>query len=170
VGTEAQARMALGEKAVDGGAAPHKLRPGLDKGTLVVAGDGVPLEPGQFSLTIRTHYIDGDDATAIAERAKALRQRRTTRTATGEQAPERDLLDDLIEVIGDAEEPVPTGEIPPLLRDLAPEWPGYRDLRPGALRQQLTELGIKVPSTGNRWPLDPVDVRRAIIRRDADAQ
>ena len=171
VGTEAQARMALGEKAVDGGAAPHKLRPGLDKGTLVVAGDGVPLEPGQFSLTIRTHYIDTEQATEIAERAKALRTRRATRTAQpGEDAPARDLLDDLIEVIGDAEEPVPTGEIPPLLRDLAPEWPGYRDLRPGALRQQLTELGIRLPSTGNRWPLDPADVRRAILRRDAEAQ
>ncbi|TKA11380.1 hypothetical protein FCI23_11065 [Actinacidiphila oryziradicis] len=37
VGTESQAKMALGDKAIDGGAAPHKLRQGLDKVTLVVA-------------------------------------------------------------------------------------------------------------------------------------
>ena len=168
VGTEAQARMALGDKAVDGGAAPHKLRTGLDKGTLVVAGDGVPLAPGQFSITVRTHYVDTEQAAEVADRAKTLRKRRTTRTAAASQdAPARDLLDDLIEVIGDAQEPVPTGDIPPLLRDLAPDWPDYRDLRAGILRQHLAGLGIKVPSTGNRWPLDPVDVRRAIIRRDA---
>ena len=47
LGTESQARMALGDKAIDGGAAPHKLRQGLDKGTVVVAGDGVKLAPGQ---------------------------------------------------------------------------------------------------------------------------
>ncbi|WP_430542854.1 FtsK/SpoIIIE domain-containing protein, partial [Streptomyces iconiensis] len=62
LGTESQARMALGDKAVDGGAAPHKLRQGLDKGTVVVAGDGVKLSPGQSSITIRTHYVDDDQA------------------------------------------------------------------------------------------------------------
>ena len=169
VGTEAQARMALGDKAIDAGAAPHKLRQGLDKGTLVVAGDGVPLPPGQSSLTIRTHFIDGDDAIAVADRAKALRKRTTTRTTTQarDSEPPRDLLNDLIEVLGDAQEPVPTGDIPALLRDLAPEDPGYRDLRAGTLREQLAALGIKVPSTGNRWPLDPAAVRRAATHRDA---
>src|SRR6185437_947813 len=134
---EAQSRMALGDKAVDGGAAPHKLRTGVDKGTVVVAGDGVALAPGQSSITIRTHYINDEEADDIAQRAKALRKRATTRTApaTSEDAPPRDLLDDLIEVIGDAEEPVPTGDIPARLRELAPEWPGYRELRAGALRQ-----------------------------------
>jgi S-DNA-T family DNA segregation ATPase FtsK/SpoIIIE len=39
IGTEAKAAMGVGEKAVEAGAAPHMLRPGLDKGTLVVAGD-----------------------------------------------------------------------------------------------------------------------------------
>ncbi len=73
VGTEAQSRMALGDKAVDGGAAPHQLRQGLDKGTLVVAGDGVALAPGQSSATIRTHFIDGAAATELAQRAEQLR-------------------------------------------------------------------------------------------------
>uniref|UniRef100_UPI0009C10D5D cell division protein FtsK n=1 Tax=Streptomyces viridosporus TaxID=67581 RepID=UPI0009C10D5D len=68
LGTESQARMALGDKAVDGGAAPNLLRPGLDKGTLVVASDGIAIPAGQSSITVRTHYIDTATATAVAER------------------------------------------------------------------------------------------------------
>ena len=80
LGTEEQARMALGDKAIDGGAAPHKLRQGLDKGTVVVAGDGVKLAPGQSSITIRTHFVDGARAAEIADRAKARRAGVTTLT------------------------------------------------------------------------------------------
>lgn len=87
VGTEEQARMALGAKAIDGGAAPHLLRQGLDKGTVVVTGDGVKLAPGQASITVRTHYIDGEAATALARRAAELRGR-TGRTYTAEPAAE----------------------------------------------------------------------------------
>jgi DNA segregation ATPase FtsK/SpoIIIE, S-DNA-T family len=73
LGTESQARMAVGDSAVDAGAAPHKLRQGLDKGVLVVAGDGVKLAPGQPSITVRTHFIGQEDAQELAERAKKLR-------------------------------------------------------------------------------------------------
>lgn len=65
--------MALGDKAVNGAAAPHLLRQGLDKGTLVVASDGIDIPAGEASITVRTHYIDDDEAEAIADRAKALR-------------------------------------------------------------------------------------------------
>ncbi|MGP3977239.1 ATP-binding protein [Streptomyces sp. 8N114] len=101
LGTESQARMALGDKAVDGGAAPHKLRQGLDKGTVVVAGDGVKLAPGQSSTTIRTHYITDDEADEIAERAKAVRDGVTTLHAV-ETGEERDHLADIATVVGDA--------------------------------------------------------------------
>ncbi len=73
VGTESQGRMALGDKAIDDGAAPHLLRQGLDKGTLAVAGDGIKLEPGQSSITVRTHFIHDDQAQVITDRAKAQR-------------------------------------------------------------------------------------------------
>ncbi|MEU5978823.1 ATP-binding protein [Streptomyces sp. NPDC047315] len=100
LGTESQARMAIGDAAVDAGAAPHKLRQGLDKGTLVVAGDGVKLAPGQPAITIRTHYISDDDADVIADRIRARRAGVTTRTAT--VAPvETDHLADIAGVIGD---------------------------------------------------------------------
>ncbi|GHA51913.1 cell division protein FtsK [Streptomyces tauricus] len=102
LGTESQARMALGDKAVDGGAAPNLLRPGLDRGTLVVASDGIDIPAGQASLTVRTHYIDDDAATAIIERAKALRDGVTTLHAI-DRSDDRDPLADIASVVGTAE-------------------------------------------------------------------
>ncbi|WP_411090047.1 FtsK/SpoIIIE domain-containing protein [Streptomyces sp. 061-3] len=101
LGTESQARMALGDKAVEGGAAPHLLRQGLDKGTLVVASDGIEIPAGQASITIRTHYVDDDQAVEIANRARALRDGVTTLHVI-ERDEERDPLADIATVIGDA--------------------------------------------------------------------
>ncbi|MEV5860983.1 FtsK/SpoIIIE domain-containing protein [Streptomyces sp. NPDC052071] len=100
LGTESQARMALGDKAIDGGAAPHLLRQGLDKGTLVVASDGIAIPAGQASITVRTHYIDDDQAFEIANRARALRDGVTTLHVI-EQGETRDPLADIAAVIGD---------------------------------------------------------------------
>ncbi|MFJ9077690.1 ATP-binding protein [Streptomyces sp. NPDC102278] len=100
LGTESQARMALGDKAVDGGAAPHLLRQGLDKGTVVVASDGITIPAGQASITVRTHYIDTDQATAVADRAKALRDGVTT-AHTVTRGPAVDPLADILTVLGD---------------------------------------------------------------------
>ncbi|MET9698794.1 FtsK/SpoIIIE domain-containing protein [Streptomyces sp. NPDC006529] len=99
LGTESQARMALGDKAVDGGAAPHQLRQGLDKGTLVIASDGITIPAGQASITVRTHYIDTEQATEIAERAKALRGGVTTAHTT-DPGPALDPLADILTVLG----------------------------------------------------------------------
>ncbi|GAX52399.1 cell division protein FtsK [Streptomyces olivochromogenes] len=101
LGTESQARMALGDKAVDGGAAPNLLRPGLDQGTLVVASDGIEIPKGQSSITVRTHYISTDDAKEIAARAKALRDGVTTLHVI-DRGEERDPLADIAAVVGDA--------------------------------------------------------------------
>jgi S-DNA-T family DNA segregation ATPase FtsK/SpoIIIE len=161
VGSEEQARMALGDKAVDGGAAPHKLRQGLDKGTLVVSGDGVPLPAGQSSLTIRTHFIDGSAAVTIADRAKALRG---PQAASPDERPTRDLLEDLGEVLG--KEPVRSADVPALLRELAPSWAPYKAMTGVQMRTRLEhKYGVKVASTGNRYPLDPAVIREALIRR-----
>ncbi|WP_217168731.1 FtsK/SpoIIIE domain-containing protein [Streptomyces sp. AC512_CC834] len=101
LGTESQARMALGDKAVDGGAAPNLLRPGLDRGTLVVASDGISIPAGQSSITVRTHYIDDDAAEVITDRAKALRDGVTTLHAIDRSA-DHDPLADIAAVVGDA--------------------------------------------------------------------
>ncbi|WP_327171910.1 ATP-binding protein [Streptomyces sp. NBC_01336] len=100
LGTESQARMALGDKAVDGGAAPNLLRPGLDKGTLVVASDGIDIPAGQASITVRTHFIDTDTAAQITARARAMRDGVTTLHVI-ERDEVRDPLADIAAVIGD---------------------------------------------------------------------
>lgn len=102
LGTESQARMALGDKAVDGGAAPHLLRQGLDKGTLVIASDGIDIPAGQTSITVRTHYISTEDATVIAERAKMLRDGVAT-VHSIDRGEQRDPLTDIADVFGDTQ-------------------------------------------------------------------
>ena len=73
----------------------------------------------------------------------------------------RDLLEDLDAVLGD--EPVPSADVPALLARHAPRWAPYRTLTGKALREQLAaEYGVKVPSTGNRWPVDPGAIRTAL--------
>lgn len=50
--------------------------------------------------------------------------------------------------------------MPALLAQHAPKWVPYRALNGKTLRQRLAdEYGIKVPSTGNRWPVDQLTVR-----------
>lgn len=100
LGTEAQAVMALGEAPVSAGAAPHKLRRGLDKGTLVVAGEGIKLEAGQSSVTVRTHFLSGEDAIVLTDRAKARRSGVTTKQALDVEGPV-DHLADICAVLGE---------------------------------------------------------------------
>lgn len=102
LGTESQARMALGEAPVDKGAAPHELRMGLDKGKVVAAGDGVPVATGQVSTTVRTHFIDGKDAAAITDRAKSARKPVATRTGEQDDQPDLDVLADVAAVLDGA--------------------------------------------------------------------
>lgn len=57
--------------------------------------------------------------------------------------------------------------MPALLKRHAPTWTPYQSLTGKALRELLDrDHGIKVPSTGNRYPLDPATVRDAIVRRE----
>lgn len=156
LGTESQSKMALGDAPVDAGAAPHKLRDGLDRGTLVVAGPGVKLPAGQPSVTIRTHFISGEDGAAIAERARARRKPVATRTAA-EDEHARDLLDDLAAVM-DAAEKVRLTDLVSRLRDLAPSWRPYERLTATMLRAQLDEREVKVTNTGNVLRLDASDL------------
>lgn len=135
IGTEAKAAMGVGEKAVEAGAAPHMLRPGRDKGTLVVAGDLSAFgdaDPAQASVTVRTYFIDHDAACEIAERAKLLRGP-VYRLDDAEEV--RDLVADVADALG-ADEIVKATDMAARLRELAPDYPPYRTLN----GVQLTEL------------------------------
>lgn len=165
VGTESQSRMALGDKAVDGGASPHLLRQGLDKGTVVSNGEGLTVPAGQSSITIRTHYVSNEEAAEVANRAKARRKKVTTRTSM-EPEEDRDLLTDLDGVLG--EERTRLSDLVSLLRDLAPRWRPYQGLTGAELANILKrEHGVRVTNTGNILRLDPADLRRVLAQRQA---
>ncbi|MEV0170837.1 ATP-binding protein [Streptomyces sp. NPDC050803] len=162
LGTESQARMALGDKAVDGGAAPNLLRPGLDRGTLVVASDGIAIPAGQSSITVRTHYIDDDAATVITDRAKALRDGVTTLHAI-ERGEERDSLADIAAVIGD----VPRLFTADVLKRLAMlNEDAYGGWTNGDLKRVLEAEGEEPKKSHGRMVVHRDHVLRALANRD----
>ncbi|MGQ4431019.1 FtsK/SpoIIIE domain-containing protein [Streptomyces sp. SAS_260] len=164
LGTESQARMALGDKAVDGGAAPNLLRPGLDKGTLVVASDGIAIPAGQASITVRTHYIDDDAAVAIIERAKALRDGLTTLTVI-ERGEDRDPLADIASVLGDASR-VLTQDV--LKRLAALNTDAYGKWSFIDLKRVLDGTGAEPYKSDGRMVVGRDRVLRALANRDDD--
>ena len=99
----------------------------------------------------------------VAERAKAKRKAVVTNARRAEAEKTRDLLADLAEVLGP--EPVRAADIPALLRDLAPKYKPYASITGVQVREQFGALGVKVPSTGNRYPVDPAEVRKALALR-----
>jgi S-DNA-T family DNA segregation ATPase FtsK/SpoIIIE len=159
----------LGQGAYSAGHRATELIPGTDKGTAIVKGF-----TGERSEIVQWYYLDvskGHDQVtpiikrsleAIAKLGKAAPDSRPVVIVT------RDLLADLDEVLGD--DPVPVADVPALLKRLAPTWTPYQSLTGKALRETLAaDHGIKVPSTGNRYPIDPTTVREAIVRREQDA-
>jgi S-DNA-T family DNA segregation ATPase FtsK/SpoIIIE len=168
LGTEEQARMANGDPAVDNGAAPHKLRLDLDKGTLVISGSGIKFPPGQLYETIRGHYISGADGNTLAERAKARRRPALTDDGTFEDDNEpRDALADVEMVLG-VEPRVLTQEVLARLRDLAPGVYGgwtFPDLT-----GLLAEWGAEPYKSDGRMVVGLSKVRAALTRRDQTGQ
>ncbi|GHH71360.1 cell division protein FtsK [Kitasatospora indigofera] len=165
LGSEEQARMALGDKAIDGGAAPHKLRQGADRGTVVVAGDGVKLAPGQAATTIRTHYITGEQAAEVADRAKARRAGVTTLTAVAPAEGGPDPLADIATALGDAVR-LRTQEV---LQRLAAANPGeYREWNFGDLKSVLEGAGAAPYKSDGQMVVARAKVLSALAERDAD--
>ena len=125
-------------------------------------------------------YIEADDDTGfdaaadIIARALANVHPAVAGPAAGQGEPApvvRDLLDDIAAVLDvdrwDAEK-VPAADIPARLRSLAPDWAPYRSINGLEIRRYLdAEHGVKVATTGRRYPVDPGVIRDAITRRDA---
>jgi S-DNA-T family DNA segregation ATPase FtsK/SpoIIIE len=165
LGTEEQAKMALGAKAIDGGAAPHKLRQGLDKGVVVVAGDGVKLAPGQSSLTIRTHYIDDTAADEIADRIRARRAAAKAGPAT-EPTEELDPLADIAAVIGDA----PRMRTDEVRQGLAARNPAaYREWTASDLTRVLEAVDAAPRKSNGVMVVSSARVQEALNERDEAA-
>ncbi|MYT33016.1 MULTISPECIES: FtsK/SpoIIIE domain-containing protein [unclassified Streptomyces] len=164
LGTESQARMALGDKAVDGGAAPNLLRPGLDRGTLVVASDGITIPAGQSSITVRTHYIDDDAAEAITDRAKALRDGVTTLHAI-EREEEHDPLADIAAVVGDAPRVRTKDVLARLATRNADAYGGWSFID---LKRLLDDAGAEPYKSDGVMVVSRDRVTRALANRDTD--
>lgn len=166
VGTESQAKMALGDTPVAGGAAPHLLRQDLDRGTIVANGVGMKLPPGDLSITLRTHYVSTDEAHEVAKRIKAIRGR-AVRSAPAEME-ERDLLDDVHTILTDVpnEERIKVSDLPAALRRLAPAWKPYEDLVGTKLAAKFEhEYGIRVTNPQNVLRVAVGEIRRAWAMR-----
>ncbi|QKZ20917.1 FtsK/SpoIIIE domain-containing protein [Streptomyces chartreusis] len=164
LGSESQSKMALGDKAVEEGAAPHMLRQGLDKGTLVVATDGIKMPKGQSFVTVRTHFIDDDPAKEIADRAKALRDGVTTLRVI-ERGEERDPLADIAAVIGDAPRLLTTDVLKRLATLDRDAYDGWTN---GDLKRVLEAEGEEPKKSHGRMVVHRDHVLRALANRDAE--
>ncbi|WP_370065541.1 ATP-binding protein [Streptacidiphilus sp. MAP5-3] len=164
LGTDSQSRMALGDKAVDGGASPHLLRQGLDKGTLVVTGDGIQMAPGQSSVTVRTHFIDDAAAIEITDRAKAARTAVITRAAEKDTEPV-DPLADIAAVLGDTAR-VRTQEVIQQLTERNRAY--YQGWTFQTLTEVLEAAGAAPYKSGGQMVVSRAKVLAALEERDAD--
>ncbi len=160
----------LGQGAYAAGHRATELIPGTDRGTAVVKGFS-----GERSEILQWYYLDvakgNDQVTPIIKRSlDAIAKLGKTVQAAEIAAPQtRDLLADLDAVLT-GDEPVNSADVPALLKRHAPSWLPYQGLTGKALRELLAdEHGIKVPSTGNRYPIDPTTVREAIVLREQAA-
>ncbi|MEV0382913.1 hypothetical protein [Nonomuraea sp. NPDC050643] len=126
---------------------------------------GFQAKPG----LLRSFYLTGAQVAAVTERAMKIRQDAGIGPARVVVETPRDLLKDLAEVMGS--ETLGVAKLPALLQNLAPRWQPYKGLTGSALVEWLAELGVKVPSTGNKWPVDPEDVRAALaLRQGGDGE
>lgn len=159
----------LGAGAYRGGHRATELIPGTDIGTALVKGFS-----GQRSEMVQAYFLSVEDkhdqVTPIIKRSLEAMDRRGVRQIPAE-APTaigvvRDLLEDLDEVLNN--EPVRAADVPALLSRLAPEWVPYRRMTGKTLRVELAKRGVKVASTGNVWPVDPVAVRQALATRSTE--
>lgn len=160
----------LGQGAYRAGHRATELIPGTDIGTAVVKGF-----TGERSDLVQAYFLSvskrNDQVTPLIDRAMAEIEKRGA-GMPGRCRPtavqQRDLLEDLSEVLGS--EPIGVAKLPALLQNLAPHWQPYKGLTGGALVDQLADLGVKVPSTGNKWPVDPEAIRAALALRQGDGE
>lgn len=164
----------LGDGSFQAGIRATELRMGVDRGKSLTTG----VSDAKYEI-LNWFFIEVNDDTGfdaaeeVIERAMGKVAHGTPVEATAVIEPEqkRDLLEDLDEVLG--RDSIPAADVPPLLRKLAPTWLPYTSLTGRELVKQLAERGVKVPSTGNRYPLDPLTVRTALAKQstaDLDEQ
>lgn len=161
IGDKTRNNVVLGDKAHENGISALGLKPKTknalnDVGTFVGVGF-LDAGPG----TVRTYFVSPEQQARIVQRALDARGAVERHDV---EAPRRDLLTDLAQVLG--AEPMPAAQCGELLRSLAPDYQPYRALTRDVLVSDLADHGVKVPSTANRWLVDPKLVRQVLAARD----
>ncbi|MEV0065398.1 FtsK/SpoIIIE domain-containing protein [Amycolatopsis sp. NPDC050768] len=161
----------LGDGSFAAGIRATELRFNVDRGTMVATGMTEEL----FEI-VRTFFVEVDDdrgwdqATEVIERAMAQLKPGTAvagaRPAAQIEAP-RDLLDDVLDVLGD-EDKVAATDVAARLRELAPGHRPYQGLTAEKLADALKGEGVKVTKV-SVLTVFTERVRAAIATRDADA-
>jgi S-DNA-T family DNA segregation ATPase FtsK/SpoIIIE len=159
----------LGDGSFEAGIRATELRFNVDRGTCLVTG----ATEESFEI-MKTFFIEvdddagRDDATPVIARCMA-EVKDQGQLAGGPERPAietRDLLEDVAAVLANDTGPVPVADVPARLRTLAPGWAPYRNLKGVDLRRRLDEeYGLVVPSTGNRYPVNPDAVRAVLSDR-----
>ncbi|MEU9686143.1 ATP-binding protein [Amycolatopsis japonica] len=162
IGDKTRNNIVLGDKAHENGVSALGLKPKTadalnDCGTTVTV--GFMDTPG----LLRSFYLTPDDLAAIAARGAEMRGGASTPKSLEPQV--RDLIEDLATVMT-GDEAVNAGDLVGALRNLDPGYKPYKELTKPKLVDALKELGIKPPSTGNLYPVDPVTVRQLFAGRD----
>lgn len=129
-----------------------------DAGTCAARGFTNP--PGM----LRCFYVPQSDAHRVTKRALQLRGNPRRLLAAAPVREKRDLLADVGEVIG--QQTVPAADIPALLSRAFPNQVLYQQMTGKQLRDLLLkEHGVRVPKTGNRFPVSPKLIADGLARR-----
>lgn len=154
----------LGTGSYKAGISAVGLEPKTDEGNGDIGtfmGRGFTPKPG----LLRGYYLTREQVASVVARAMEARQKTST---AGRPVERRDLLEDVAAVLG--EESTPAADLPALLRGYAPDWAAYRSVTGKQLVSDLAALGVKVPSTNNRWPVHLSAVRKALASRELEAE
>lgn len=164
LGSKGQAEMVLGEDAVAAGAAPHRLRRGIDKGVVVGFGEGLDFPVGASHMTVWTYFVSGEDAHMVAERAKARRKAGTTRTGRADEKddlPDLDVLADVAAVLDGAVR-MRKDEVMHLLAERDDR---YRTWTDGQMKAALEAAGAPQYTYNGVTHIHGDRVREAVARR-----
>lgn len=173
IGDKTRNNVVLGDKAHENGLSALGLKPAKKKDGKMELNDvgtsitiGYMDEPG----LLRSYNLSDEEKQQVIERAVKLRGG-VVDQPEGEynlNKPQlRDLLTDTAAVLADHTEPVPAADVIGMLRGEFQHHRPYRELTKATLAEQLGRRGVRVPSTGNRYPVDPHAVRTALAAEQA---
>jgi S-DNA-T family DNA segregation ATPase FtsK/SpoIIIE len=129
-----------------------------DVGTAMTS-SGFLSKPG----LVRSYFVPRNQHRTIVDRALALRE--AAHISTEAVTPEkRDVLADSLAVMGTEET-----RASHVVDAMAARWSHYQGWGIKELVAALAEEGVKVPSTRNRYPVDPTTVRDVLAARESVA-